>query len=283
LSAGFVKKDYLEVILMAFELKKNPVKEALKNGKASFGMYVATPSPTIIELAGLAGLDWIRFDWAHAPLDLFAIENMVRASECQGVVPFIRLELNEQKISSVLESGVMGIIVPDINTADDAKTVVDAAKFSPIGNRGMFSSPRKSGYGTVSGKEFKEWSNSEVMVGIQIESLEAIENLEEILSVQGIDIVLSGRGDISNALGVPGQKTHPLVLETEEKIFKTAKEKGLAISPQLDPTAADFADTVADWVDKGARVISFGHDLTVIKKAFEDVVTKAASSKNRIS
>ena len=260
---------------MAFALRKNKVKEALRTGQTSIGIYVATPSPTIIELAGLAGFDWIRLDWAHAPFDLAAIENLVRAAELHDLTPFMRLELNEQKIASVLESGVMGIIVPDIETAEDAEAAVHAAKFSPIGKRGMFSAPRKSGYGTISGGDFKEWTNNEVMVAVQIENLRAIENINEILNVNGIDMVLSGRGDLSNALGVPGQKNHPLVLEAEEKIFKKALEKGIAISPQLDPTHLNLADLVQEWKQKGAHVISFGHDVIIMKHAFKQVVSKS--------
>lgn len=260
---------------MTYVLKPNPVKQAIMEGKTSLGMYVATPSPIIVELAGLAGLDWVRIDWCHSPLDLSMIENMVRAAELQNIVPFIRVEGDEQKISTVLEMGVMGIIVPDVTTAEDAKAVVNAAKFSPIGNRGMFSCPRKSGYGSIKGAEFRIWSNEEVMVGIQIENLQAIKNLDDILNVPGIDMVLSGRGDLSNSLGVPGQKNHPLVLEAEEKIFDIAKSKGIAISPQLNPTDLDFSSTVQEWVEKGANVISFGHDLLVIKKAFETIVKNA--------
>lgn len=262
---------------MTYKLKNNPLKVAIREGRTSFGMYLATPSPVIVELAGLAGLDWVRFDWSHSPLDLLQIENMVRAAEAQGITPFIRLELDQQKIASVLEMGVMGIVIPDISTLEEAKAAVAAAKFSPIGERGMFSCPRKSGYGIIDGATFKEWTNEEVIVAIQIESLQALNNLEEILSVPGIDMVLSGRGDLSNALGIPGQKEHPLVLEVEEKIFKIAMSKGIAISPQLDPTAANFAENVQKWIEKGAQVISFGHDITIIRKSFENVLKVAKS------
>jgi 4-hydroxy-2-oxoheptanedioate aldolase len=260
------------LFIMPYKLKNNPVKSAIREGRTVFGMYVAIPSPAIVELVGLAGLDWVRIDWAHSPLDLFTLENMIRAAECQGVTPFVRLDLDEQNISSVLEMGAMGIIVPDVSTAEAAKAVVNAAKFSPIGERGMFSSPRRSGYGSVDAATFKNWSNEEVIVAIQIETLQAIENLEEILSVPGIDMVLSGRGDLSNALGVAGQRTHPLVLEAEQKIFDLAKSKGIAVSPQLDPSSANFAADVQEWIAKGADVISFGHDLPLIRKCFENMV-----------
>ncbi|WP_249869199.1 HpcH/HpaI aldolase family protein [Oceanobacillus saliphilus] len=259
---------------MVYVLNDNKVKKALKTGDISPGIYTSIPSPTIIELAGLAGFEWIRLDWAHAPFDLFAIEHFIRAAEVHGIIPFIRLELDEQKIANVLESGVMGVIVPDIETAADAQAVVNAVKFSPVGNRGMFSSPRKSGYGEIKGEDFKKWTNEEVMIGIQIENLQAIENLDEILNVEGIDMILSGRGDLSNALGVPGQRNHQLVLEAEEKIFEKALKKGRAISPQLDSTDENLNEVVKEWQEKGAKIITFGHDSSIIKHAFSKIISK---------
>ena len=263
---------------MLYQLKNNPLREAIRERRTAFGIYVETPSASIVELAGLAGLDFVRLDLSHAPFDLNIIENMIRAAECQGIAPIIRLNLDEQKIASVLEMGAMGIIIPDVSTAEKAKAVVNAAKFSPIGERGMFSASRKSGYGSIDAATFKKWSNEEIMVGIQIESLQAIENLDEILSVQGIDIVLSGRTDLSNAFGVPGQKDHSLVLDAEEKIFSAAKSKGIAISPQLDPYAINYVENVQKWVGKGAEIISLGIDLLIIKKAFENIVNKSKNS-----
>lgn len=263
---------------MAYKLSGNPVKKAIDEKRVVFGFYVASPTPTIVELAGAAGLEWVRIDWAHSALDLPIIENMIRAAECHDIAPFVRLNMDAQKISSVLEMGALGIIVPDIETVEDARAVVDAAKFSPIGERGMFSVPRKSGYGSIDGGTFKKWSNKEVTVGIQIENLKAVENLEKILDIEGIDMVLSGRGDLSNALGVPGQKDHPEVLKLEEKIFDIAKSKGVAISPQLDPNASDFKLNIEKWIAKGAYVISFGHDLPIIKNAFKHLIVTASES-----
>jgi 4-hydroxy-2-oxoheptanedioate aldolase len=259
---------------MTCQLRNNPLKEAVREGRTAYGIYIEDPSCTMVELAGLAGFDFVRLDWCHAPFDLNIIENMIRAAECQGIVPIIRLNLDDQKISSVLEMGAMGIVVPDVSTAAEAKAAVNAAKFSPAGERGMFSASRKSGYGRVDAATFKAWSNEQIMVGVQIESLQAIENLDEILGVEGIDIVLSGRGDLSDALGVPGQKNHPLVLKAEERIFDTAMSRGIAISPLLNPYAMGFDEEVRKWKEKGACIISLGIDAAIIRKAFEDIVDK---------
>lgn len=266
---------------MPYKLRNNPVKTAIREGRTVFGMYVAIPTPAILELAGQAGMDFIRIDCAHSPLDLFALEHMIRAAEAQGVTPFVRLNYNEQHIASVLEMGAMGIIVPDVASVEAAKAVVDAARFAPVGERGMFAAPRSSGYGAAGAADYAQWSNEEVMLAIQIESAQAIENLEEILSVPGIDMVLSGRGDLANSLGVAGQRTHPLVLEAERNIFSAAQSKGIAVSVNLDPTAADFAANVQEWVGKGAQAVTFGHDLTLFRKTLENVVNAACQSITR--
>lgn len=260
---------------MPYKLSKNPVKEAIRKKEHSFGLYIATDSPSLIELAAVSGFDWVRIDWSHTPLDLQAITNMIRAAEAYNITPFIRLDLDEQKISSVLELGIQGIIVPDISTAQEAQEAVNSAKFSPVGKRGMFSVPRMSGYGSVHGGDFTKWSNDEVIVAIQIEDKEAIDNIEDILSVEGIDMVLSGRGDLANSFGVPGQKNHPLVTESEEKIFEIATKKGIAISPQLDPSNEGIDEEVKKWIDYGANVISFGHDISIIKNALTNVAKMA--------
>jgi 4-hydroxy-2-oxoheptanedioate aldolase len=171
--------------------------------------------------------------------------------------------------------GVMGIIIPDVATAERARAAVAAAKFAPVGDRGLFSASRQSGYGIVGGAEYTRWTNRQVVLGIQIESREAIDKIDEILAVDGIDLVLSGRGDLSNALGVTGQKNHPSVLQAEEKIFSKAVARGLAISPQLDSFSPDISDEIRSWNEKGAYIISLGVDAALIRRAFADAVVRA--------
>jgi 4-hydroxy-2-oxoheptanedioate aldolase len=260
---------------MSYTLKKNPVKEAIQSGQAVCGIYVAIPSPVIVELAAQSGLDFIRIDASHSALDLYSTEHMIRAAETRGITPLVRVQNDPHKILSVLEMGAMGVIIPDVSTAEQARAAVNSTRFQPIGERAMFSAARASGYGAIGGAEFTQWSNEEVLLAIQIESAEAIDNLDEILSIPGIDMVLSGRGDLAQSLGVTGQKNHPLVLEAEEKIFSTARSKGIAISVNLDATSTNFAESVQNWIQKGAQAITFGHDLAIIRHTFENMVKTA--------
>ncbi|MEI7673670.1 MAG: aldolase/citrate lyase family protein, partial [Deltaproteobacteria bacterium] len=203
------------------QLKKNPVKEALRNGKTVFGVYIAVPSPMMVELAGYAGFDFIRIDISHNAYDLPTIVNMIRAAEAVGITPMARVDNDPYLIANVLEAGMMGLIVPDVATYEKALSVVKAVHFAPLGDRGTYSAARVMGYGAIGGGEYCKWSNEELLLGVQIESKEAADNLEKTLEVEGIDVVGSGRGDLSNSLGLTGQKNHPSVLALEDKIFAT--------------------------------------------------------------
>jgi 4-hydroxy-2-oxoheptanedioate aldolase len=259
------------------QLKKNPVKQAIRDGKTVFGIYIAVPSPVMVELAGYAGFDFVRIDICHSAVDLPAIADMIRAAEASGVTPMVRVDYDPHLIAKVLEAGAMGLFIPDVSTVEMARSVVDAVHFAPMGDRGTFAASRITRYGAISSGEYAKWSNEEILLGVQIESEEAADNLERTLGVDGIDMIGSGRGDLANALGLTGQKNHPSVLALEEKIFDTAKKRGKYVSVNLDPTASNFAETVVTWKKK-AQVITLGHDLTLLRKYFGDAITTARQS-----
>lgn len=259
------------------QLKKNPVKEAIRNGRTAFGLYIGVPAPMMVELAGYAGFDFVRIDISHSAVDLPAVLNMIRAAEASGVTPMVRVDNDPHLIANLLEAGALGLFIPDVSTYEKARAVVDAVHFAPLGDRGTFTAARVARYGSISGGEYAKWSNEEILLGIQIESKEAAGNLEKILDVDGIDMIGSGRGDLANALGLTGQKNHPAVLALEEKIFNAAIRRGKAISVNLDPTASDFAETVALWKKK-AQVITLGHDITILRKNFAEAIKTARQS-----
>lgn len=259
------------------QLKKNPVKEAIGKGATVFGLYIGIPSTQVVELAGYAGFDFVRIDMSHNAYDLPTIVNMIRAAEASGVTPMVRVDNDPYLIANILEAGAMGLFVPDVSTYEKALAVVKAVYFSPLGDRGTYAAARIARYGGISGGDYAKWSNKEILLGVQIESKEAADNLEEILTVDGIEMIGSGRGDLANALGLTGQNNHPSVLAPEEKIFKAARQRGKSVSVNLDPTAPDFAQTVALWKGK-AQCITLGHDLTLLRKHFAEAINTARQS-----
>lgn len=258
-------------------LEKNPVKQAIREGRTVFGIYIAVPSPVMVELAGYAGFDFVRIDVCHSAVDLPTIADMIRAAEASGITPMVRLDYDPHLIAKVLEAGAMGLFIPDVATVEMARSVVDAVHFAPLGDRGTFAASRIARYGAISSGAYAKWSNEEILLGVQIESKKAADNLEKTLGVDGIDMIGSGRGDLANALGLTGQKNHPSVLALEEKIFDTARKRGKYISVNLDPTAKDFDDAVATWKKK-AQVITLGHDLTLLRKHLGEAIATARQS-----
>jgi 4-hydroxy-2-oxoheptanedioate aldolase len=250
-------------------LRKNPLKQKIMNGETAFGLYICVPSPALVELAGYAGYDFVRIDISHSPLDTSLLENMVRAAEVSGITATARVEFNPIQIAALLEMGFQGLVVPGVESVETAQEIVRAARFHPMGDRGIFSATRVGKYGYISGKDYLEWSNEEVLLGVQIESKEAVDKMDEILSVKGIDMIMSGRHDLAKSFGLTGQASHPTVLEAEQKIYSAALRHGKSICVHMDPLATNLADNITQWKNKGAQVFTLGHDATLIRKAFE--------------
>jgi 4-hydroxy-2-oxoheptanedioate aldolase len=259
---------------MTAQLKKNPVKQALMKGENVFGIYIAVPSPMMVEFAGYAGFDFVRIDICHSDVDMPTIANMIRAAEASGVTPMVRVDYDPVLIAKVLEAGVKGLFIPDVCSYEMAKSVVDAVHFHPVGDRGTFGAARICRYGSVSTGDYAKWSNEEILLGVQIESKDAVDNLDKILDLDGIDIIGSGRGDLANALGHTGKKDHPEVLALEEQIFDAAIKKGKFVSVNLDPSADNFAETVTSWKSK-AQVITLGHDINLLRINFAKAINTA--------
>ena len=256
-------------------MKKNAVRQKILKGETVLGLYVCVPSPALVEMAGYAGFDFVRMDVSHSAVALSTLEHMIRAAETSGVIPMARVDFDPVQITHILEMGIQGVVIPGVESLDAAKQFVRSARFHSMGDRGLFSAPRVAKYGYISANEYTQWSNEEVLLGIQIESKDAVDRLDEILSVEGIDMIHSGRGDMAKSLGLTGQRNHPMVLAAEQKIFDAAKRHGKSISVHLDPTAPNLAETIATWKTKGAQAITLGHDVTLIKKAFEDAIAAA--------
>jgi 4-hydroxy-2-oxoheptanedioate aldolase len=198
------------------------------------GLFIGIPSPALAEMAGHAGFDFVILDNEHGPAGLETTENMIRAAACGGVAPLVRVSgAIRQEILRALDLGAAGVQVPQVNTAEQARLVVDAAKYPPQGNRGAAFSPRAAGYGFFGGPRHLEDSNAQTVVVTHIETVEAVENLDAMLAVEGIDVWFIGPTDLSVSMGYPGQPAHPEVRATIEsciaRIAAAGRVPGLMI------------------------------------------------------
>lgn len=244
----------------------NRVRQAHKEGRTSFGAYVMTPSPKIVEMMGFAGLDFVRIDLAESPMDIETVHHMIRAAHAVGITPFVRIPPGEDRlVELVLHMGALGIQISRVASRADVEAAVRATKVPPVGERHASTSLFTAGMGRMSNQEHLDWANENIMLSVQVETKKGIEAIDEIVTVPGLDMVQSGRGDLSYHYGVPGQQYHPLVLEAERKMIAAATKAGKMVSVQYYPlNDPKHVETLRGFIREGVHCISLGTDREIV-------------------
>lgn len=200
------------------------LKSKLAAGKTVLGTWCEIPSPEFINVLAKGGLDFVIIDMEHGSCDFEQAGKMVIAAQVEECSPIIRVPTNnESVILRALELGAEGVIVPHVESAQERKRVIDAIKFAPIGNRSLNPYVRAGGYKST--PNFTREQNKRTLSAILIESLQGIENIEEIIDDDYLDVIYMGSYDISVALGVPGETKHPKVIEVLKKMAKIITKK----------------------------------------------------------
>jgi len=234
-----------------------------------FGPFSKTSDPGIIEVLGHAGFDFVILDMEHGPNHLETIQDLVRASETAQIAPIVRVSAGDHEmISKVLDIGAAGVQVPQIAKAQDVKLALQAARFAPLGERGVCRYVRSAGYSSMDKNAYFRQANEAFLV-IQLEGEEALRNLDEILDIEGPDIVFVGPYDLSQSLGVTGQVEHPLVLEKTKEIVKACRHRGIAVGNFTESPAQ-----TAFWTSQGLRYMSFSVDMGIMYEKSRDLVAE---------
>lgn len=245
-------------------------KDKIKGGQAVIGPFMKTGDPAFVEAAGWSGFDYCILDTEHGPVSIESMQNNVRAAMLSGMLPIIRVAgIGEEPIGKALDIGAMGIQVPQITCADDARRVVEYAKFHPMGSRGVCRFVRAAGYSTMDRYEYFKTANDTLVI-LQLEGREALHNLSEIMTVEGVDILFIGPYDLSQSLGVPGQVDHPSVVEKMMDIVKSAREKNIVVG-----TFLDTHEHIVRWKAAGVQYLSYSVDVGLFADACRDIVEAA--------
>ena len=249
-------------------MKQNVLKTAIQKGKVVFGPFMKTKDPSIVEIAGIAGFNFVIIDMEHGPVNVETAESLIRAAEVANVTPIIRVgENNPTQILRALDIGAQGVEVPYVSTKEDALRVVQAVKFAPKGNRGVCRFVRAAKYSALDRYEYFNIANENAMVIIHIEGIEGVKNLKEILTVKGLDIVFLGPYDLSSSCGFPGQVEHPLVVGKMKESVKLAKKANIAVG-----TFVDEIEAAKRWIEAGVQYISFSVDVGIFYNACCEIV-----------
>jgi 4-hydroxy-2-oxoheptanedioate aldolase len=249
---------------MSTPVVRNSVKERLAKGEVASSMTVRLMrSVEIARLAATAGFDSLYIDLEHSSLSLETTSQICIAALDVGIAAFVRVPQLDL-VQRVLDGGALGIIVPDVRNADQAREAVQAAKYPPLGERGFATALPQLQFRAVPTKDQYAVLNTATMVIPQFESAEAIDNADAIFAVEGVDMVLFGTNDLTADLGIPGDYENPRVREAYARAIAAAKKHGkhvgvggLASRPKL----------TAEFVKMGARYVSTGTDLGFLLSA----------------
>jgi len=203
---------------------KNNLKEKLVSGSKAIGTFFEVGGETAVEGLGYTGLDYIIIDTEHGPFEVESTMGLIRAAELKELVPLVRIkDVSRPSVLKNLDIGAMGLVVPCVETVEEAKSLVEWAKYYPVGKRGFFTA-RKAGFGyeefTKNVKEYFQTCNRETLLIPQCETKGCLDNIEEIAALEGVDGIFIGPYDLSIGLGIPAQFDEPIFNEAVARILK---------------------------------------------------------------
>jgi 4-hydroxy-2-oxoheptanedioate aldolase len=242
-------------------------KSRLKEGKPVFGPFMKSTDPAFIEVAGYAGFDFVILDMEHGPVSFEGLQNLIRSALLTNIIPIVRTsDSSEISIAKPLDLGALGVQIPQVTSSEMAIKCVKAAKFFPVGERGVCRFVRAAGYSSMTKDQYFKKANESLVI-IQLEGKEAIEDLDNILKVEGYDILFIGPYDLSQSLGVPGQVNHPSVVNAMNDIVRRARAMGIIVG-----TFTDTAQMAEMWKKAGVQYISYSVDVGIFTDACSRLV-----------
>lgn len=252
-------------------MRINNVKQALNSGKVQIGTWITTlGKPQIVQMMATAGFDFIYIDMEHSAFSIETVGDLCYAALAANLVPIVRPPAKEPHLlSRPLDSGAMGLLIPHVDTKEEAEAVIRAVKYPPMGQRGLNLRGAHTGFGKGNGEEYVRATNAQTLLIVQIESRKGIENLDSILSVEGVDGAVIGRADISADLGLPGNTNHPQVHKQVEIMIAACRKRNKI--PGL--LVQDIA-SAKEWIRKGVRLVPFANEVSMLIETAANAVSE---------
>lgn len=248
-------------------MRKNFVKEKLKKGQPSIGTWIEIGHPEITEILGNFGFDWFVIDMEHAPHSVERVEVLMQAMSSSPTLPFVRVPWNDMVvIKRVLDIGAYGVIVPWVNSKEEAEYAVKACRYPQKGGLRGTGPRRAANYGFDT--TYFDMADDEILIAVQIETETAINNLEDILSVEGIDAAFIGPWDLSMSLGVFLQFDNPKLTEAIEKVRVKTEEAGVASGVYCS------IENINKYIEQGFLFNSLASDTEILIHGCMDAIKK---------
>jgi len=253
------------------ELPQNKFKRALKAGQPQIGLWSSLSSNYSVEVIAGAGFDWILLDMEHSPNDLESALAQLQAAAAYPTHPVVRVPWNDMvSIKRLLDIGTQSLLVPYVSTAAEARAAVSYTRYPPAGVRGVAGTTRATRFGRV--KDYARRAHEEICLLVQVETQQALDNIEAICAVDGVDGVFIGPADLHASLGHTGEianpKVKPLIDEAIRRIRKNGKAPGI-----LTPNEAD----AKHWLGCGGLFVAVGADVGILARGAEALAAKFKS------
>lgn len=245
------------------------MKKLLDKIKKDFvlGPFSKITDPSVIEIAGYSGFDFIIIDLEHGPISIENSQNLIRAAENVDISPIIRVANNdEKKILKALDIGAHGIQVPGISSKEQAERLVRYSYYAPKGERGVCRYVRAAEYTNINKEEYFEITNEQILTIAHIEGEEGIENLDNILEVDELDILFIGPYDLSQSMGIPGETENPVLQEKMREVVEACKAKNKFVG-----TFVETPEQAKKWKKAGVKYLSYSVDVGLIYNKFHEI------------
>ena len=252
-------------------MKENAVKAKVTRGEPVFGLLSPNYDNSIVEVLGHLGFDLYMLDCEHGPAGPMQAEDFVRACETVGITPLARVRNADPKLLlQFMDVGIMGVMMPSVTSAEDVERLVEAVKYPPLGRRGI-APVRANDYllGPMPQDEYVRFANEQTLILPQIETMEAVNNIDSLVRVQGVDGFIVGPRDLSMSMGFFDGPAHPEVRAMVDVLFQSVRDAGLVVG-----TTAATGDDARSLVERGATII-LGSVLGLLKIGAGSFLTKA--------
>jgi len=252
----------------------NRIKEKRSRGELPLGVIIQTGNPDNVEMAGANDLDFVVLDTEHGSLAFDRVVEMLRAADGVGITPLVRVpDQTPQHILQALDAGAMGVVVPNVKTAEQARAITMAAKYldgDGFGARGSCPSTRANWHLSRDWPAFAQWSNENTQVWLLIEDLVGVENIEAILDVPGISAIVPGPFDLAQAMGHKANMEHPDVVAALRRIVGAASSRGIdSVAVLLATDSEGLRKEAAFWREMGVTIFWIGGDRRMMSLAME--------------
>ena len=253
------------------ELKQSHVKRVLNDGGTCFGtMLRMVKAPEVISLSAAAGWDYVVLDTEHRDFNSESLKTLALIAKYEKLGFLVRVpDKLYHQMAHALDLGAEGLVLPRVDTEEEARHIIKSTKYFPLGQRGASISNISTLFRDCSAEQFLDWSNNETLIVVQIETEEAVNRVDSIVSVEGVDAVMIGPFDLSQSLGIPGQTRDPRVEDAFRAVIEACNRHGVA--PGVHLTNLEDAKR---WASQGMRFITFQYDSQYLLRAFRETVAQ---------